>query len=515
MNHADIKNMHALKPLDYSDVGQAKVLKNFYADRIWYTPATNYLYYNGKKWVESETKVRSLVHELTEFQLQDAIKFLQAAQQSETDAEINKDSDGKKMAANVVKAAKRYLKFVLDSRSTLRINATLTEAKPLFEAELSWLDRDGLLLNTPGGIIDLRTGILEEHHFDRGCTKITNAELSDKGTDLFSDFLKTITCNNAELENYLQLIAGMFAIGVVYEEKLVIAHGCGRNGKSTFFNLLAKVLGDYSGNLSAETLTANCRKNKSPEYAELRGKRLVIAAELEEGTRLDTAIVKKLCSTDTIFAEKKYKDPFSFTPSHTIVLYTNHLPNVGTSDGGTWRRLIVIPFKAVITGDSDIRNYTEYLFENAGGAVLKWIVEGARKFIANNCRIDPPDVVKQEIEMYREANDWLNNYMDECCIIGEEYEQPSGPLYEHYRNHCKRYGEYPRKQSDFKKALENAGYKYIRTSQCRIFRGFKLKPEREEFQGPYVGLSKQSSVSGGDSTEQNFQDDDDYTDVEF
>lgn len=83
-------------------------------------------------------------------------------------------------------------------------------------------------------------------------------------------------------------------------------------------------------------------------------KRLVIAAELEEGMRLNTSVIKQLCSTDDIYAEKKYKDPFKFTPSHTIVLYTNHLPKVGANDEGTWRRLIVIPFNAKIEGRSDI-----------------------------------------------------------------------------------------------------------------------------------------------------------------
>ena len=65
---------------------------------------------------------------------------------------------------------------------------------------------------------------------------------------------------------------------------------------------------------------------------------------------------------------KKYKDPFSFVPSHTLVLYTNHLPKVGAIDAGTWRRLIVIPFNAKIEGSSDIKNYADYLFNKAGGA---------------------------------------------------------------------------------------------------------------------------------------------------
>ena len=59
---------------------------------------------------------------------------------------------------------------------------------------------------------------------------------------------------------------------------------------------------------------------------------MLIAAELEEGMRLNTANVKQLCSTDEIYAEKKYKDPFSYTPTHTLVLYTNHLPKVGAID---------------------------------------------------------------------------------------------------------------------------------------------------------------------------------------
>lgn len=85
--------------------------------------------------------------------------------------------------------------------------------------------------------------------------------------------------------------------------------------------------------------------------------------------RLNTSVIKQLCSTDAVYAEKKYKAPFSFIPSHTLVLYTNHLPKVGASDAGTWRRLIVIPFGAKIEGDSDIKNFADYLVDHAGGAM--------------------------------------------------------------------------------------------------------------------------------------------------
>lgn len=119
--------------------------------------------------------------------------------------------------------------------------------------------------------------------------------------ELFREFLDRITCGDTQLQDYLQMIAGMFAVGAVYRECLIIAYGGGGNGKSTLFNLLAMVMGDYAGNLSAETLTANCRKNKSPEYAEMRGKRLVIAAELEGGavcTSVDRMIPSRVTDDD-------------------------------------------------------------------------------------------------------------------------------------------------------------------------------------------------------------------------
>ena len=114
--------------------------------------------------------------------------------------------------------------------------------------------------------------------------------------------------------------------------------------------------------------------------------------------KIDTSIVKQLCSTDEVSAEKKYKDPFKYVPTHTLVLYTNHLPKVGANDDGIWRRLIVIPFNVKITGSSDRKNYADYLFENASGAVLSWIIDGAAKVIKNKYKLKTPRVVEDAIK---------------------------------------------------------------------------------------------------------------------
>ena len=190
------------------------------------------------------------------------------------------------------------------------------------------------------------------------------------------------------------------------------------------------------------------------EIAEVKGQRLLIAAELEEGMRLSTSIVKQLCSTDKIKGEKKYKSPFDFVPSHTLVLYTNHLPRVGAMDRGIWRRLIVIPFNATITGKNDIKNYAAYLQKHAGQYVLKWIIDGARKAIAENYTLQRPKCVEDAINKYRSDNDWLTHFLDECCEIGEDFHEKSGDFYSAYRAYCARTGDFTRSTTEFYNALE-------------------------------------------------------------
>lgn len=349
----------------------------------------------------------------------------------------------------------------------------------MLEVEQRNLDADEFLLNTPTLTFDLRQGLKSPlvHSPEHFITKQTTVDPSDDGKDIWESALDTFFLGDKDLIDYVQRMVGLSAIGKVYVEALIIAYGEGRNGKSTFWNVIARVLGTYSGNISADMLTVGCRRNVKPELAEAKGKRMLIAAELEEGMRLNTANVKQLCSTDEIYAEKKYKDPFSYTPTHTLVLYTNHLPKVGAIDKGTWRRLIVIPFDAKIEGSADIKNYADYLYENAGGAILSWVIEGARKVIADNYKIEPPQKVRDAIEHYKENNDWLSNFITERCEVDETYSEKSGDVYNEYRIFCNQMGEYARSTTDFYTALEVAGYGRFRNSKGRYIKGLRLKSD--------------------------------------
>lgn len=481
---------NSLKPNDYSDIGQAKILAQEYKNELRFTTATDYLRYNGQYWEESRELAVGAAEEFLDLQLADAKDAVERSFKTLCEVGIPEDvihAGGKTLEKQIgadqhdayvaYASAMAYKAFVMKRRDMKYIVSALQAAKPLLLSKPSDLDRDEFLLNCHDGTYDLRTGTRQDFAPDDLITKICSTAPGDAGRELWADFLNTIFLGDAELIAYVQKICGLGAIGKVYMEAVIISYGEGANGKSTFWNTIAWALGSYAGSISADALAAGCRRNVKPEIAEVKGKRLLIAAELEKGMRLSTATVKQLCSTDPIKGEKKYKEPFDFTPSHTLVLYTNHLPKVGAMDRGIWRRLIVIPFNAVISGAGDIKNYAGYLQKHAGQYALRWIIEGAEKAIAENYHLKRPKCVEDAINRYRSDSDWLAHFLEECCEIGAEYHEKSGAFYSAYRAYCARTGDFIRSTTDFYNALEQRGFKREKRRDGRFVTGVRLAEE--------------------------------------
>ncbi|HEM5235923.1 TPA: DNA primase [Streptococcus suis] len=483
----------SMEPDDYSDIGEAGLLAREFGDRIAFTRETDYLAFDGKHWVEDEQLAMRQIHQFLDIQLEVAVSKLEAAKTNLKLAGVEEKviRQGGKKLENAIETPKQmiafqeykgcleFYKFVMKYRDYRNLSAIAKTAKHMVRMSVSDLDKNELLLNTPEFTIDLSEGLtgVKEHDPADYLTKMTSTSPSDKGNELWQETLQVFFCGDRELIDYVQVIVGMAAIGKVYQEHMIIAYGSGANGKSTFWNTIARVLGNYSGKLSADALTMSVKRNVSPEMAELKGKRLIIASEMSEGMRLNTAMVKQLCSTDEILAEKKYKAPFHFVPSHTLVLYTNHLPKVGANDDGIWRRLIVIPFNAKISGRSDVKNFADYLYDEASPAILTWIVEGAEKAIKANFKLTLPKVVEQSVSAYRETNDWMGQFLSDCCEADDSYTEKSGELYNQYRSYCVRMNEYTRSTGDFYAALSNAGYTKKKTKKGMIVQGLKLKED--------------------------------------
>jgi len=470
------------KPPDYSDAGNAVVLVNEYHGLLAFCDALGWLSWAGTHWEQNDHKAVEKAIELTEHMIMESGVELDIALHSEADAKIAlaQDKEGAKeqlaRAKETVKQAKAYFAHASKSRNVSHINGMLKLSQPPLHIAADKLDADPFLLNTPGGMVNLQTGEIRPHSIDapfQYCTRITNVSPGSQGAAVWTEFLQTITCGDDSLAGFLQQVAGMAAIGKVFYEGIVTANGGGRNGKSTFFNTIYGVLGTYAGTIDSNVLTTD-RQNRGAALATLRGKRMVIAAELEEHQRLSTSTLKKLASTDYLTIEEKYRAPEDIVPSHTLVLFTNHLPRVGSTDDGTWRRIIVVPFNAVIPEGTGVQNMSDLLVEEAGPAVLSWIIQGAVDFTLSGFKLTFPDAVAMATEEYRSRENWLERFISERCIREPNARVGARELYTEYKTWAQDTGEYTRRENDFAEAMEKAGYQKVKPKGKFHYAGLRL-----------------------------------------
>ena len=451
----------SMKPSDFSDAGNATVFVREYRDDLIYTDSMGWLCWDGKRWERNEHKALELAEEFSERMFDEACAMDREARHAVADIEADaaggqKDDEALKKAKSAKSRADAYLKHATITRRSARIHAILDLARPYLVLPGNLMDANPLDFNTQSGIINLVTGEWRPNERAAYCTKVTSVSRRDEGEEIWQQFLDTITCGDNSLKGFLQLVIGMALFGKVYQEGVTFAVGDGKNGKSTFFNAVGAVLGDYSGYIDIDVITTRGANDKAA-LATLRGKRLVIAGELEEGRRLSAATIKKIASTDPFQVEEKYKQPEVVKPSHTLCLFTNHLPRVGSTDSGTWRRIIVIPFNAVIQRDKTIQNYGDYLVEKAGGAILTWAVEGAQNFARNGFHLDIPESVEEATEAYRERENWLENFLSDRCVRESGARVGARELYAAYKEWSDAMKDYTRSEKDFSAEMEKLG----------------------------------------------------------
>ena len=217
------------KPDDYSDVGQAYAFAKHCRNYVRYSPATDYIVYDGVCWQESNPRSQAAMQQFTDTQLAEAEAWLTRAEErlEETGtkaviAEHGKNasdfmSDEQKAALFAQRDAAAYRKFVLQRRDSKYQVAALREARPMVEIDHGELAKDGFLLNTPEYTVDLRKGVngKQVHCAEDFITKCTAVSPGGHGADLWKDALHTFFCGDAELKEYVQRIAGLALIGHV------------------------------------------------------------------------------------------------------------------------------------------------------------------------------------------------------------------------------------------------------------------------------------------------------------
>jgi putative DNA primase/helicase len=274
----------------------------------------------------------------------------------------------------------------------------------------------------------------------------------------------------------------------VTEQVLFIAYGTGANGKSTLFELLHMILGDYSKMADFETFVTGKKSDVRTMEAigELKGIRFALASEIDSSKRFDEALIKKLTGGDTLRGTALRSSAFQFSPEFKIWLLTNHLPFARDGSHGFWRRIKVIPFKQTFRGDDMQSNLLGRLSTERNG-ILKWCVEGAAKYFHKvrheETGLGPCKAIDEATAAYRYDNDTASRFIEEVVEAKEGEQVQARALFSAYESWSFEEGiKYPISEQIFSRRMEERGFEKKRTSEATFYRGISLK---KEFRGNF------------------------------
>ena len=335
------------------------------------------------------------------------------------------------------------------------------------------LDADPWALNTQSGIVDLRTGVERPHDPTELCTRLTPCKVDRRqGAELWAGFLHDITQGDAELAAYLQRVAGYCATGVTPEDVLVYLFGIGANGKGSFAESIAYALGDYAKAFPPEVLMESKGERHPTDLAQFMGVRFALTSEPSSSATWNDSRVKSLTGDTVISARFMRGDFFTFPRTHKTVVLGNHMPRLAEVTHAIRRRVQMVPFRAVFA-PSPGAGMRERLKDEAGGAILAWIVEGARLWHEHGTR--PPAPVQELTADYLSEQDLIGQWLDEQCDRRMDASQLSGELHRDYVSWCERQGARPKSNAALSASLVSLGFQKRATMVGKVFYGLCRK----------------------------------------
>lgn len=338
------------------------------------------------------------------------------------------------------------------------------------------LDADPWLLNTSSGVVDLRSGDLRDATPEDNLTMLAGGAY-DPGAEAplwRAQLLRWLP--DESLVAFVQRLAGLSAIGLQLEHVLAILYGSGGNGKSSARNAIADALGDYAHSSTVDLLIQSGRSpgQATPELADLRGRRLVTVSESPEDGRLASERVKWITGGEPITARRLHSNPFTFEPSHTIWLSTNHRPRIADDGDAIWRRVLLIPFTVTIPEEDRDNQLREKLAHERDG-ILRWIVDGARAYLREG--LNPPAAVRHATDAYRDQENVFAAFLAERTIEEPDASAQASELLRAYNTWAANAGTPTLSGNALADKLEARGYHRKRISSGSRWHGLRLIQE--------------------------------------
>ncbi|MDA8873863.1 phage/plasmid primase, P4 family [Alphaproteobacteria bacterium] len=382
--------------------------------------------------------------------------------------------------------AQTLQKWSLTSQSEPKMRAMLNMASnhPLLVSKASSFDKQKMKLNCLNGIVDLKTGQLNQRTSDDLHTKVIGTNFNPQAKcPNFDKFIKEVFGSDGELISWIQRAFGYSLTGSAQEQVLFICYGTGANGKSTLLETISKILGDYSTNADFEMFLSNQKSDVRVMEAvgELKGIRLALASEVDASKRFNESLVKRLTGGDTLRGTRLHMGAFQFEPQHKLWFLCNHIPFARDGSHGFWRRIKVIPFAQQFQGASLDSSLPDKLWAEREG-ILAWMIRGAvawaKELQKTNATagLGPCKAIDQSIEEYRYDNDLSARFIEECLVRGDDFGSIGArELYFAYQRWWSdNSDEDTPSEGIFSRRMEERGLKKTRTKAGVVYKGVKL-----------------------------------------
>lgn len=308
------------------------------------------------------------------------------------------------------------------------------------------MDADPYVLNCPNGTVDLRTGKLREHDQRDLITKTTGVPFDIEAQHPIWD--KAREAFAPGIEPWLQKKIGEGAFGFpTADDTMIFNFGGGSNGKSTVTDAILYTMGDYAVFLHDKAILGKA-DDHGTEKMVFKGARWAILEELPEARVLEPAKLKKLVGTAKITARLMRQDNVTFDATHSLMINSNHRPQILENDRGTWRRLVSIPwpytFKFAgekLTEENDrwadprVKRGLKDNME-VRKAALAWIVRGAVYYYqaGNECG-ELPAIVRSDTDSWRRESDIFGTFFEENLEVAPGFAVSTKELLDVYNDY--------------------------------------------------------------------------------
>lgn len=426
------------KNYDMTDTGNAHRLMDKFGSIIRYSyNRKKWMYWNGKVWcVDDSGEIKKLADIIC-----DDIKregFMEQDEKTQAD----------------------LLKWATRTSSSKGKESMIKECQHLDGIPVSPDDFDVYpdYLNCQNGIVNLRNGELIPHDSSFMMSKICFAEYdpSDKQPKLWLKFLDDVTGGDKEIQDYIQKCVGYSLSGSTREQCAYFLYGMGNNGKSTFLDTIADMLGGYASNAQPETIMMKKWGNEgaNSDIARLKSARFVTSEEPTEGVRLNEGLLKQLTGGSKVTCRFLYGDEFEYLPEFKIWIATNHKPVVRGMDYGIWRRIKLIPFEVNIPKEK-VDKMMKYRLRKEFPQILHWAVQGCIKWQKEG--MNEPEKVQIAVKEYKQEMDLLAGFMEQCVEIDYDSGERimASDLFRAYTRWAKQNNEYEMSSKKFFKDIGN------------------------------------------------------------